>query len=128
MLLQPLRIPGGRWIIEFNEFSEADPCQYCDENDMVWFSEFVEDILYIYKKVEKKAYKKKYTYTLGIDLGWYPEGNPKGSFCLIAVKNDDWENPLQKLVTRNKMEIVETIEKWLVYYNNDSMWLNPNEL
>ena len=28
-----------------------------------------------------------------IDLGWYPDGDPDGSYRLVAILNDDWENP-----------------------------------
>lgn len=46
---------------------------------------FKEDILQI-------EIKKEYL----VDVGWYPEHDPKGFFLIRVIKNIDWDNPLFK--------------------------------
>ena len=37
------------------------------------------------------------TYAGGvIDVGWYPEGSPDGSFTVHVVRGSDWESPIMK--------------------------------
>lgn len=31
-----------------------------------------------------------------IDLGWYPEFNVEGSFHIVVIKNNNWDNPSYK--------------------------------
>jgi hypothetical protein len=60
-----------------------------------------------------------------IDLGWYPSGAITGQFILKVVKITDnaeampasWEKPLEEFRTRNKGEVITTIEEWLVKYS-----------
>ena len=38
-----------------------------------------------------------------IDLGWYPSHScDKGNYVLYLIKNYDWDNPLDKVMTRDK--------------------------
>ena len=50
---------------------------------------------------------------LGIDLGWYPDGDSAGSFLLQAVLNDNWMSPLLEFTSRSKKDVVNMLEKWL---------------
>lgn len=109
-VLQPLRIPAG-WHIEFNKLICTEP-QTIDKDDERWF-DFTEDIAYIYTVRQRKKDHKIQTQKLGIDLGWYPDCNPNGKFCLQAVLNDDWENPLQKFFSKSTKEVIKRWEKWL---------------
>lgn len=110
--LQPLRIPGG-WTVNFNDFMDIDPSKISDEDDDKWLFYFSEDLLYISTEITRKRNEQTEIQTLGIDLGWYPEGDPNGSFKLQAILNDNWENPLLSFSSRNKDEIVKTTENWL---------------
>ena len=51
-----------------------------------WLFAFSEDILYIRSETSRKQNKQLELQTLGIDLGWYPEGDPNGSFTLYASR------------------------------------------
>lgn len=121
--LQPLRIPGG-WKIVFNKFYDIDPCSINDKNNEIWYFYFVQDILYIERKQEIKFNHKKYVHTLGIDLGWYPDGDSEGTFSLMLIVDNEWNNPLKKFESKNKFEIVDKLEKWLNEYLNYRDWKN----
>lgn len=110
--LQPLRIPGG-WTVVFNNFYDIDPKAVPKSDDDTWLFAFSEDILYIRSETARKQNGHTERQTLGIDLGWYPEGDPNGSFTLYAILNEDWENPLLTFSSRCKDDIVRTLEKWL---------------
>lgn len=111
-MIQPLRIPGG-WTVVFNEFTDIEPMEIPAENEEMWLYNFSEDLLYISTEMTRKWDKQTQKQTLGIDLGWYPEGDPNGSFKLQAILDDNWENPLLEFSSRSKDEIVQTLEKWL---------------
>ena len=98
--LQSLRIPTG-WKVSYNKFLEIEP-NSLREDDSVWIH-FTQDILqlkYLFRKVK-----------LIVDLGWYPETEIDGTFRLVVIKNEEWENPLEVFESRSKAEIVEKIEK-----------------
>ena len=99
--LQPLRIQAG-WSVEYNNFSEYDMSVH-DEEDCY---ELNEDLLQL-----------KYTgANIIIDLGYYPAHScDEGNYILYLVKDCDWEKPLEKVMTRDKKEVIKTIEKWVCY-------------
>ena len=111
--IQPLRIPGG-WTIVFNKLEDMEPDDL-DCNDRIWLFAFTQDILYMYADLSRKRDKRLEKQKLGIDLGWYPDGDPTGSFCLQAILNDNWETPLLSYSSRSKKEIVEQLEQWLFH-------------
>lgn len=112
--LQPLRIPS-QWKVEINNFTEADPSDYPNPDDDAWLCYFIEDILYL-----TTVFRKAGTISeISVDLGWYPEGNPKGQFRLVAVQNYQWETPLNEFCSGNKQEIIKTLEKWLIDYSSE---------
>lgn len=112
--LQSLRIPGG-WTVVFNEFANIDPMEISDEDEDKWLFYLSEDLLYLSAQSTRKQNKQTQIQTLGIDLGWYPEGDPNGSFKLQAILDENWENPLLEFSSRNKDKIVETLEQWLFH-------------
>lgn len=99
--LQPLRIQAG-WSIELNNFSEYDMSVHGEED----YYELNEDLLQL-----------KYTgANIIIDLGYYPAHScDEGNYILYLVKDCDWEKPLEKVMTRDKKEVIKTIEKWVCY-------------
>jgi hypothetical protein len=94
--LQPLRIVGG-WTVEFNNFYECEPDCCGDLGEYL-----VEDLLQL-------TYSKS---NIIIDLGWYPDGDEKGSYQLVLVKDYNWEKPLEHFDSRSTKEIVDKIEYW----------------
>ena len=97
--LQPLRLQAG-WSVECNNFSEYDMSIHGEEDCY----ELNEDLLQL-----------KFTgANIIIDLGYYPAHNcDEGNYILYLVKDYDWENPLEKVMTRDKKEVIKTIEKWV---------------
>ncbi|MDE6591850.1 MAG: hypothetical protein K2K57_02145 [Oscillospiraceae bacterium] len=97
--LQPLRIPGG-WNVKYNMFSEYDP----DKDGAEYFYELNEDLMQLKNK------------NMLIDLGWYPEGDIKGSYKLVlvdTVKDSPFESPLEVFASRSKQEIIKKLEYWI---------------
>ncbi|MCY9517914.1 hypothetical protein [Paenibacillus apiarius] len=98
--LQPLRIPST-WLVTYNGFLEIDPKEVSPEDD-TWLS-FTQDLLQLQHN----------RYDIIVDLGWYPEAEPEGEYGLKLIKEKDWERPIGSLNTKNKDEVVHTIEMWL---------------
>ena len=111
MSLQPLRIPLG-WTIGINKLENLEP-QELSGDDESWLYDFTEDILWIHRTNQRKKNKQFEEQTLSIDLGWYPDGDPAGSFRLVAILNDNWDSPLLEFSSRSKQEVVEMMEQWL---------------
>ena len=109
--LQPPRIPSG-WTIMINKLEDIEPEELSPE-DKIWLYAYTEDILYMYTNMSRKKNKELETQTLVIDLGWSPDSDPKGTFRLLAILNDNWENPLLEFSSRKKKEVVKKLERWL---------------
>lgn len=95
--LQPLRIPSG-WEVTYNTFLEIDPSNI--KQDEEWFMIFTESL---FQAIHKSR-------NILIDLGWYPEGDPKGNFGIELIKNYEWEKPLESINSKDKDEIIEKLE------------------
>jgi hypothetical protein len=82
-------------IITYNDF---------DINENVAFEEqkysFKEDILQI-----------KFGDRFLLDVGWYPEMNPKGAFTVVAIQDYDWDEPVVKIKCRTLKTLKKAIEK-----------------
>jgi hypothetical protein len=99
MPLQPLRIPTG-WKINFNILDDADPKSFIDqESENRW--SFTEDLLQLEKE------------NLIVDLGWYPEGKLDGNYLLVLIENENWEEPVFRIQSRDKTIIIYELEKLL---------------
>lgn len=98
--LQPLRIQAG-WKVEYNNFTEYDKNVHGEK----YCFELNEDLLRLSND----------SADLVIDLGWYPVFDINGNYTLILLKNNDWDNPLEKLITQSKNEVIACIEKWVCY-------------
>ena len=109
--LQRLRIPGG-WEMVINKLLDVDVREY-DAEDSIWI-DFTQDILYLKRITTKKEER------FGLDLGWYPDIDPEGEFCLKVIVDDDFINPIERFTSRNKDEIVKKIEEYLVKLNVDN--------
>ena len=96
----------------FHKLEDLEPEELPPE-DRDWLFLFMQDILYLYTDVKRKRNHQIEKQRLGIDLGWYPDGDPAGCFCLRAVLNGNWEQPLLEFSSRSKKEVVEKLEQWL---------------
>lgn len=100
--LQPLRIPDG-WTVEQNQFFELTPGTEVHLEGVLGgdpWELFVEDMLQITHA--------KHDYTL--DLGWYPESDPRGRFRVVLIHREDWEKPHMKFESRDKQAVIAAIE------------------
>ncbi len=43
---------------------------------------------------KQDVFQMKFNNKYLIDIGWYPDFDPKGSFVLKVVKDFDWSNPI----------------------------------
>ncbi|MEC1685245.1 hypothetical protein [Bacillus mojavensis] len=78
-----LKIPAG-WTVDYITVKDTDP-ETLEANDDAWLFDFNQDLLQISHK----------TKNLLLDVGWYPEGDPTGSYGIELIKNEDWDNPLE---------------------------------
>ncbi|MET3195182.1 hypothetical protein [Bacillus sp. OAE603] len=95
--LQPLRISTG-WEVTYNTFLELDPSNI--NNDEEWLMNFTESL---FQAIHKRR-------NILIDLGWYPEGDPKGNFGIELIKNYEWGKPLESFSSKDKDKVVEKLE------------------
>jgi hypothetical protein len=73
ILLQALRIPSG-WLIRYNQFYEVDCNDEQEENNWMWFSE---DLLQLVNEHWRRL----------LDLGWYPDGDiVNGLFRIMCMR------------------------------------------
>ncbi|WP_336127784.1 hypothetical protein [Mesoflavibacter sp. CH_XMU1422-2] len=106
--LQPLRVEAG-WAIKYNQFYEVDPLKGNES--------FFEGSSLL--MLEDRGRLKL------IDVQWRPERNLDGKFQLEVLnflenynpktneldKDVDWENPFYSFSTKNRLELVEKLEK-----------------
>lgn len=45
-----------------------------------------------------------------LDVGWYPEGDPIGSYGIELIKNEDWDNPLEDVRCTELKELSKQLD------------------
>ncbi len=50
-----------------------------------------------------------------LDVGWQPDLDPKGSFVVYAIQDEDWDNPLLKKTCNTFSELKKTIEDTAIF-------------
>ena len=111
-LLQPLRIPSG-WHVVLNELVAISPGDFGTSPDtQFWFKED------IFQAINRSS-------NCVLDVGWYPEFNPKGNYRILVVElkagievADSWADPIEQRKIRTLPELVATIEDLLVEYQH----------
>lgn len=93
-----LKIPA-RWTVDYITLKDTDP-KTLEENDDAWLFDFNQDLLQISHK----------TKNLLLDVGWYPEGDPTGSYGIELIKNEDWENPLEDIMCTKRKELLKQLD------------------
>lgn len=120
-----LQIPGG-WLVAQNHFYNVSPAESVI-GDRLDFP-FVEDILQLHNNHLRMT----------LDLGWYPDGDPNGSFRLLLVQWDappaHHEMPKRSIIKkRNGLEYTYALQPLLVgdawsYPLVDISSQDPNEI
>lgn len=111
--LMPLKIPTGWGIIYNNGFFDVDVVLDSKGKIVNWEC-FKEDLLNIskIKSVENNwVIDENYYY---IDLGWYPDSDPKGEYILRIINGFD-DNVTTKYSSKNRFEIQYVINLFLKY-------------
>ncbi len=118
--LKPFRLDSN-WTVKWNKLKDIEP-DNIEHEDEAWLYTFVEDMTYLVREDTYKENKKIITHTLAIDLGWYPDGDMKGNYRLIAILDNDWSNPILELKTRSTQEVADTIEQWVFETFTSTFW------
>ncbi|AMA54117.1 hypothetical protein [Bacillus inaquosorum] len=92
------RIPAG-WTVDYITLKDTDP-KTLEASDDAWLFDFNQDLLQISHK----------TKNLLLDVGWYPEGDPSGSYGIELIKNEDWENPLEDIMCTELKELITQLD------------------
>ncbi|MCC2931188.1 hypothetical protein [Bacillus sp. LBG-1-113] len=97
-----LRIPAG-WTVDYITIKDTDP-KTLEASDDAWLFDFNQDLLQISHK----------TKNLLLDVGWYPDGDPTGSYGIELIKNEDWDNPLEDVRCSKIIELSFILESIFV--------------
>ena len=89
----------GPGIVTYNNY------QICSDKS---FDEQSENLLEDLVQVE---YENGYL----IDIGWYPECDPNGSFKLYLIKDYNWDNPVKVKEVKNTDEIIRVVSIYKAY-------------
>ncbi|MBJ7570802.1 hypothetical protein JG789_06245 [Bacillus halotolerans] len=93
-----LKIPAG-WTVDYITLKDTDP-ETLEANDDAWLFDFNQDLLQISHKTKK----------LLLDVGWYPEGDPTGSYGIELIKNEDWDNSLEEVRCTELKELSKQLD------------------
>ncbi|MFJ9288756.1 hypothetical protein [Bacillus halotolerans] len=93
-----LKIPAG-WTVDYITLKDTDP-ETLEANDDAWLFDFNQDLLQISHKTKK----------LLLDVGWYPEGDPTGSYGIELIKNEDWDNSLEEVRCTDLKELSKQLD------------------
>ncbi|MDM5303514.1 hypothetical protein QUF44_18405 [Bacillus subtilis] len=93
-----LKMPAG-WTVDYITLKDTDP-KSLEANDDAWLFDFNQDLLQISHK----------TKNLLLDVGWYPEGDPTGSYGIELIKNGDWENPVEDIICTELKELIKHLD------------------
>lgn len=105
-----LALPLG-WAILDNKFEDEDPIIV--DGELVNWHCFVEDLLWIQQVSMDPNDPRQLRYgDYSIDLGWYPDSDPEGSYRLVVLWKG-WDNLLLDHRTRDRFEIQLWIERSL---------------
>ncbi len=89
-------------VISYNDFDIDEKKSFDDQ----WYM-FKEDILQI-----------KFGERFILDVGWYPENDPKGQFSVVAIIDQDWMNPLSKKRCQSLPDLKKAIEETAMFIDN----------
>ena len=88
------------WKVIWNNLTDLDPLLSSEDDTELWWN-FTEDLLQLQYQTEN----------IIIDLGWYPDCDPKGTFKIFFMKDYDWKNAIDYFETRSKSKAISKIEE-----------------
>lgn len=101
--LQPFSFPPG-WYIHLNHFTTRDP-QLMSPDD--WENEpWMHEDLALF---EYRAANTRWS----IDIGYYPENSPEGSFACYLLKDDEWETPVAEFRSPSQTKVALNVQQWI---------------
>ncbi|QQR54399.1 hypothetical protein IPG41_04305 [Candidatus Peregrinibacteria bacterium] len=112
--LMSLKIPSG-WAVSYNRFLDLsidDSALPSEDLEL-----FGEDMLQLQSMILEKGVWLIPPEHFLIDLGWYPEADPKGQYKLLLAhvdrtKNKKWKE-LKTFRSKDRFEIREMLESWI---------------
>lgn len=122
----PLKIPHG-WCVPENSFFDVEPI--IDEEDDVIsnFEQFTEDLLWIQEMESSGGGWRLKSDGLMVDLGWLPEGNPRGKYVLSLIRGS-WDKPIFEYRTKDRYLIQALIDEILFLSRSRASLLTPQHL
>ncbi len=107
--LMALKIPST-WAVIYNSFGDEDPV--VRDGSITNDESYKEDLLSIeclwFNGTGWSTEPNGYV----LDLGWYPEADPQGSYCLTLLRGD-WDHTLVNYESRDRRQIRAAIERCL---------------
>lgn len=94
--LQPLA-PPAPWRVTSHSLRALEPGTLAVSDE--WWGWFTEDLLQL-------AHPAGVT----LDVGWFPDGDPTGTFRLTVVRGTDWAHPLHTSETRSLSGLLAEID------------------
>ena len=100
---------SANWEVRWNKILAVDP----SEVDLA-SPTYQNHLLYYF--VQDMFWAENSSQSLGIDVGWIPEGEPNGQYHLQIIKKDqdswDYLNPVFELQTRSLEELLASIDQF----------------
>ncbi|KAB2495193.1 hypothetical protein [Priestia endophytica] len=96
----PLRI-ASNWEVHYNTFINVDPTSLDENDEDAWMS-FTLDFIQLH-------YDREDGTIFTIDMGWLPEFNPNGHYCIVLIINYGWEAPAKDVEVRKPEEVVQAV-------------------
>lgn len=95
-------------------------------SDKVFFKNFniIKDDFKVLNQKEIDLYEDMFqaefiSRNLVIDIGWYGEDIESGKFIIYLIQNENWDNPILKLFSRDLDNLTLNLEGIIKILNND---------
>jgi hypothetical protein len=95
-----LRVAAG-WLVRYNELREIDP-ERVAPGDPAW-AYLNQDLLQVEDRDGQML----------IDVGWYPDNDPAGTFAIKVILEEDWQRPIATARTRSLGDLASRLETLL---------------
>lgn len=122
----PLKIPSG-WCVPENSFCDVEPIIDKEDDVISNFEHFTEDLLWIQEMESSGGHWAPKADGLMVDLGWLPEGNPRGRYVLSLIRGT-WDNLIFEYRTKDRYLILALINEILFLSRNRASLLTAQHL
>lgn len=62
-------------------------------------------------ELQEDLVQVQYPDSITLDVGWYPEFDPKGKFIVAVVRNQEWDSPLAQITCNTVRDLIVSIEE-----------------